>query len=401
MPDREPHPELLSFLGAIKAEPEEDTPKLALADWLQEQPEAADQARGEFLRQFVRNRQLAKTDPAREDFSALIRLWNANEAAWAGRLKGAGFKVWATAHMFRWGLLFPALDWIGYVPSGIAATEEYAWVAGVAVRAVDLRRMSAFATSPLLDSLVGLRLAPAEGTRDLLDRLCASPRVARVQWLDLGSWNSPLDALARPSHWTALRHLVVNHFDTVAEFRTLCNSSHLAALRSLDVSGAGLLIDAGRTFAKSTGLPALVELNLGPGAGFAFNRLGSSGMRALVAGERSGRLRKLSVASNNVGDGGVEALCAQPHVCNLTHLNLADNKLTKRAALALAGAEHLETLEHLDLSGNAITSDGALALAKSPHLTNLRRLVLSANNRLGASAVDALRERFGAGVTIN
>jgi hypothetical protein len=192
---------------------------------------------------------------------------------------------------------------------------------------------------------------------------------------------------------------VVQQFTTPADYRALFNSASLSALRVLDARAAGLVADVGRAFAQCTGLPALTELNFGP-ASSTLNRLGPSGFTALVAGERSGRLRKLNVAGNGVGDGGVEALCAQPHMCNLTHLNMADNQLTKRAAVALAGAEHLRTLERLDLSGNAITSDGALPLVNSPHLTNLRRLVLSANKRLGERAVDALRERFGDGVTI-
>lgn len=48
-----PRSELLALLATIKAEPEEDTPKLALADRLQEQPGGAGRGRGEFLKLFV------------------------------------------------------------------------------------------------------------------------------------------------------------------------------------------------------------------------------------------------------------------------------------------------------------------------------------------------------------
>ena len=70
--------------------------------------------------------------------------WNRYEVAWAGRLKSAGFAVWATRHMFRWGLLFPALEWNGSraqarAAKELAQTEEYAWVAGIAARAADAR----------------------------------------------------------------------------------------------------------------------------------------------------------------------------------------------------------------------------------------------------------------------
>jgi hypothetical protein len=186
-----------------------------------------------------------------------------------------------------------------------------------------------------------------------------------------------------------------------ADFRLLCDAPHLNALRVLNVAGAGLTVESGIAFAEGSGLPALTELNLGP-AGYRTNRLGFDGLRALVAGARSGRLRKLNLADNFVEDSGVEALCAQPHLCNLTHLNLASNqltnRLTNRAAVALAGAAHLATLEYLNLSGNALTGDGARALAKSPNLNNIQRLILP-GHRLGAAA-DALRARFGAALVL-
>ena len=51
--DATPRPELLALLAAVKAEPDDDTAKLVLADWLQEQDHEADQARGEFVRESV------------------------------------------------------------------------------------------------------------------------------------------------------------------------------------------------------------------------------------------------------------------------------------------------------------------------------------------------------------
>jgi len=400
-----PRPELLSFLGAIKAEPEEDTPKLALADWLQEQPSSSDQARGDFLRQFVRNNQLAKTDPAREDFGALVRLWNANEKAWARRLRAAGFAVWATNHMFRWGLLFPAHEWSwgGGWDDGaeLSRTEEYAWVAGIAVRCINPDGGPAFVESPLFGSLIGLRVAEAAGSVGLVGQLCGTAREHRLRSLEIAFTGAPIYGIAQSPQLAGLRHLAVRHFPTITEFRYVCDSTYLKGLRVLDAPGAGLDAGAGHAFADGAGLPALTELNLGPGGGYTRNRLGPDGLRALFAGVPSGRLRKLNVASNTVGDAGVESLCAQPHMSNLTHLNLADNGVANRGAVAIAGAEHLETLEHLTLSGNAITNDGASALAGSPHLTSLRRLDLSANRKLGARAVATLRERFGDGVNVH
>jgi uncharacterized protein (TIGR02996 family) len=395
-----PRPELFSFLGAIKAEPEEDTPKLALADWLQEQPDPADQARGEFLRQFVRNNQLAKTDPAREDFAALVRLWNANESEWVGRLRTAGLTVWATNHMFRWGLLYPALS----VSPGtartvrpLAGTEEYAWVAGLALRVLDPAEVPTFVGSGLLDSLVGLTVPHTEWAGAFLNNFCASPRAAGLLSLDLEPQPGMLAAVVVGRHLTALRHLTLRRRWGDVDLQPLFNAPHLNALRILDATGIGLNSTAGAVIASGTGLPALVELYLGP-SGYTRNALGPTGFRALIAGARGGRLRKLFVASNGVKDAGVKALRSRPHMCNLTHLDLADNDLTDRAAEAIAQAEHLKSLEHLDLKGNAITDVGARTLAKAPHLTNIRRLVLSRANRItriSEQGADALHDRFG------
>ena len=65
MSDFSPRAELLALLAALKADPDDDTPKLALADWLEEQDYAADRARGEFLRALVAIDRLSPGDPSR------------------------------------------------------------------------------------------------------------------------------------------------------------------------------------------------------------------------------------------------------------------------------------------------------------------------------------------------
>jgi uncharacterized protein (TIGR02996 family) len=46
-----PHPDLLAMLEAVKDHPDDDTRRLAVADWLEERgSEDADRARGRFIR---------------------------------------------------------------------------------------------------------------------------------------------------------------------------------------------------------------------------------------------------------------------------------------------------------------------------------------------------------------
>src|SRR5579859_1859168 len=51
--DPAPRPELLALLDAIKDNPDEDTPRLVLADWLDEQDNSLDAQRAKFIREHI------------------------------------------------------------------------------------------------------------------------------------------------------------------------------------------------------------------------------------------------------------------------------------------------------------------------------------------------------------
>src|SRR5436309_8343756 len=57
-----PRPQVIAFLDAIKENPDDDTPRLILADWLMEN---GDEVRGEFLQLQCRLAPLAEDDPNR------------------------------------------------------------------------------------------------------------------------------------------------------------------------------------------------------------------------------------------------------------------------------------------------------------------------------------------------
>ena len=101
--DASPRPELLALLAAVKAEPDDDTPKLVLADWLQEQDDEHERARGEWLRELVRYDRLDAHDPARSDVSLLNHLARKHGRAWFGRLEAVGFRHCHYFAFNRWG----------------------------------------------------------------------------------------------------------------------------------------------------------------------------------------------------------------------------------------------------------------------------------------------------------
>src|SRR5687768_11601284 len=107
--DASPRPELLALLAAVKAEPDDDTAKLVLADWLEEQDLDADRARGEFVRTLVRYHRLDRDDPTHPDTHARLNaLWQHYHPAWLGPLFAAGFTSWG--HLHEWALLGPSID---------------------------------------------------------------------------------------------------------------------------------------------------------------------------------------------------------------------------------------------------------------------------------------------------
>jgi uncharacterized protein (TIGR02996 family) len=83
-------PEVQSFFRAIKEQPDDDTPRLIFADWLQERGDAASAARGEFLRLSVLRHRLAPDDP---NYEVLKRreaeLFREHRWTWLGPLADA------------------------------------------------------------------------------------------------------------------------------------------------------------------------------------------------------------------------------------------------------------------------------------------------------------------------
>jgi uncharacterized protein (TIGR02996 family) len=389
-----PRPELLALLAAVKAEPEDDTPRLALADWLQEQDHDADRARGEFLRTLVEyNRTPPETIEAAELLAKLKKLWEHYHPAWVGPLMTAGFQFPRGHSSSEWGLLRPFIN--GYQVATrdakrVAGSEAYAWVGHLDFNGLSSNQLRKFTASRLLDTLIGLRIHHCSVGPGAMGEVVQSSHAAALKYLDLYRVRAPAGAVAHSPHMARLRELRLPYCQVSdGDFKRLCDSPHLNELRSLDVSNNALTIHAARSFADRTGLPALTELNLG-----GTNRIGPDGTLILVDSPSTGRLRKLNLWSNGVADYGVEAICKYAHVSHLTHLDLSGNLLTNRAAVALAAAEHLKTLEELNLRTNGISGEGALALANSPHLNSLCLLNL-VGNTIGQKAAAALRDRFG------
>src|SRR5215207_1617840 len=82
-------PQYMAFEADLTAHPDDDTPRLVLADWLEEHGDRHTAARAEFIRVQIELARLPDEDPRRE---ALTRrqdeLLKEHEQAWLGPLAG-------------------------------------------------------------------------------------------------------------------------------------------------------------------------------------------------------------------------------------------------------------------------------------------------------------------------
>ncbi|MBN9122561.1 MAG: TIGR02996 domain-containing protein [Planctomycetes bacterium] len=326
-----------ALFAAILAHPCEDTPRLAYADWLDEN---GDPDRARFIRLQYEIEKLPPIGPtASKAKKAADALLQKHETEWSGELKGLvrslGFRrgfverVGVTADQFlaHGGRLFE-----------LAPVRE--------VRFDPIRgRVAALAAAPHFGRAEALgfdqHISDQPHDRGHLDALLAAPALATVRRLDFRMSCLGGDDLTRVARCPYLGSVV--HLDL--------------SFNPFDAAGL-------RALAHSDRQPALTSLALWGGSWH-----GLDGVRELVDSPLADRLEHLVIAWQRFGDGGVKIL---------------------------TGAPRLKRLRTLDLSDNDITDTGAAALAAAPQLAGLERLTLRGHRKtLGKDGRERLRKRFG------
>lgn len=151
-------PEVPIFFRDIKEHPDDDTPRLIFADWLEEHGDEASAARGVFLRSRVLRHHLAPDDP---NYGLLKRregkLFTTHRWDWLGPLADQArywefsrglVQVWAQAEKI---LTAEVADW--------ARSEAAYWIDALILSDVTPRHLSQLAESPLLAHLNALHLS--------------------------------------------------------------------------------------------------------------------------------------------------------------------------------------------------------------------------------------------------
>jgi uncharacterized protein (TIGR02996 family) len=129
------------------------------------------------------------------------------------------------------------------------------------------------------------------------------------------------------------------------------------SLRSLAFDDVGLDVEGLAILAAAP--LALTELAIWS------QRFGDAGVRALLAAPWLGTLTSLWLNGARITDDGLTALLACPALARLTSLELRSNRIGDRGAEALARWRHIGQLDHLSLEDNPIGVGGD-ALAASP-----------------------------------
>lgn len=324
-----------AFLRAIYAAPDDDTPRLVFADWLDEHGEAK---RAEFIRVSCELEQVEEFGPRwRTLCERSQKLLRPNRAKWSREL--ADRKLLNIE--FRRGFV------------GEVTIYSKRFVADAA---------KLLALAPI--QRVKLADLDRRGGNVPLDDVLACPAVSRLRGLDLANTRLP---------------------DSAVEQVAACEN--LRGLRELALDASELTGDACRALLRSEHLAGLTDLTLA--VRFDSNAAGNELASALAAEPGLQRIARLTLRGSGVGPVGAKALAGSPHAAGLRYLAVsggglsgdysAETRLGPKGVQALAGSANLAGLTALVVTGQEIGLGGVQALADSPHLAGLRHLDLSGN----------------------
>ncbi len=405
---------------AICAHPDEDTPRLAFADLIEE---CGDERRARFIRTQVALSRIPEYDAewvkTRQHEPDAVTGWSRTDDLPKPLPPGASWERFEFRRGFPWKVGVSSLRTL--IESGTAIFET------APIQALDIDdgeplALSALASWPHLSRLRKLEfsyswsenddiasLAGSEFATNVaelgfefhalasggLAALVASELFPRLRGLELRSCCLPaeivIDALGEARGPGALARLVLpnNRFghDDAEQLFALPLLRHLQHLdlsdNRLGVRGVIALTESG----VARGLRILNLSNTRPGV---------PGIKALAEGGGLGGLRMLDLSYNALGPVAVKSLVNCGSLRGLRVLNLANNLVGDVGAVALAGSSAMAGLIELDLRDTDIGEIGARALAESPYLENLLRLNLRAreSRSFRTDAVRMLIRRF-------
>jgi uncharacterized protein (TIGR02996 family) len=384
------------LLDAIDANPDDDAPRLAHADWLEAN---GHKERAEFIRADLRGEHVNGWDLARAMPRVHGMLWDYRRG-YPEVVRFASHtafkKGWplAVKHRAR-HVIFNDLR----NPAKLA--DEPALLS---IRSLELRLIDSAAALTIL-RLPRLRLRHLSvllhpEDLDFLVVLADLPALAGLRSLHYSFWSNglperPLAAFLASPYLGHLRELRLQGWLGAEAMRALWHSTSLSGLTSLEVlGGSGWSSETKPGGLQELGdgraMPALERVRLG------YSDDGTGPGEAVAAAIHWTRLRVLDLSGHSVGDAGAVALAGATHLSRLESLVLPNCKLSDAGAIALASSPYLSCLSLLNLSGNVIGRAGINALGRTESLPRLRTTFLH-NNPAPDALIEAVQVRFREG----
>lgn len=423
--------------AAIAAFPDEDTPRLVYADWLDENgnPERAEFIRLQIELERIPNDATHRVDILRREaelFADFAEDWAGQELPEGITAQLADTDYTGRSPAFRRGMperiatTLHALQSNGEGLVHLSPVELHVeWLerdkAGNRRPETILARVELLAACPALAHLTRLhlkynRIGPAG-----LERILCSPHLAPLREFSVGPdqyGETGANLLANCERLSDLRSLDVGSCRVgTAGLACLLASPFLRAVEEMDLNGSELDDDAFTRLARHEPMQNWRVLDL------SYNESGQRGVRELLTSPNLTRLetldlsslipqprtwlggalaweivraglpptlRRLRLHSNHFTPSVVAELVRQEHMAQLTELDLILNTVGSVGAEALAQSPYTKSLEYLRLYKTELDDSAARALAASAHLRPFHLNV--ANNAIGPEGMTALAQ---------
>jgi uncharacterized protein (TIGR02996 family) len=426
-----------AFLQDIIEHPDDDTPRLVFADWLDDHGNEAERARAEFIRVQIERARLPIDDDRQADLEARERrLAVAHALDWVTTpwdLRNLRFRrgfpetlLTTAVYLSERQHPLPHLPIrelsLSFAPGAnrqrLRECTDLARIESLRMRGVAPRVFSEEAIRVILEAkyLIRLRSLDVSGNMlrdDSLARLLALPVVQQLESLDISSnvlGNATLTSLtALP--WPRLRRLSLSNNQIGVEgVRALFRSDLWPRLEEIDLSWLAVDGDPGLDRALETCMATHLDV-LGLATGT------TTVTRALCQARNWGRLRSLEIHNAPFALGDLDRFLAHPGLANLEHLVLRQCQLSPWDMKRLAACPLLGNLRRLEVQGNlgAFTAlarskcirqlrslsgcdedAGVIAFLRSPNAAHLRRLNFEcdddAANRLSNPIAEAMAD---------
>lgn len=349
------------FLTAISAVPDDDTPRLVFADWLDEN---GDPDRSAFIRAQVALSRAAEYDPGGEwGLSGLAQDLSALHDRQAALL---------AANRTRWMTEYPAWVCHGFV------TFRRGFVDRVTAAPVDWFRDGERLRG--LAAVAGVSLILTGGCPADFLGLPSLRGLSELALIDLPTWLAAQVADSAILEGLATLTLGGDQYRHVElpTVRRLLSSPRLAGLRRLTVADLEVGTTAGFVVASSPHLWNLERVT------FWQTGAGSDAVAELLNSPNLANVTRLALPANRIADGGVRPLLTTPYTRSIHELSLVGNELSGYGGRLIAGWPGLRHVRRLNLGNNRLGAAGVRAVLESPSAEAFDDLNL-ATNGLSAS----------------